>query len=140
MIINLTKNTTISRKTEYATGLIQRGRGMIGRQFTDFDAMVFENCNSIHTMLMSMRIDVLFVTKENKIFAAHKNVAPWRPVLRCKQAITVIELPAGNIDITHTDVGDVLDLNAELSDSTIDKIKFKDNLLAETVIPFKESK
>ena len=41
MICNLTKKTVISSRTECAVGLWQRARGMIGRDFDCFDAMVF---------------------------------------------------------------------------------------------------
>jgi uncharacterized membrane protein (UPF0127 family) len=118
MIINLTKNKIIARKPLPAVTFAARGRGMIGRTFSDFDAMVFNKCNCIHTMLMSMDIDVLFVDKDNRVCEVRRKLKPWNPLVRCAQASAVIELPAGAIDKTNTELGDILDLNAELSQET----------------------
>jgi uncharacterized membrane protein (UPF0127 family) len=139
MICNLTKKKAISHHTFYALSFWQRGRGMIGRNFDNFDAMVFNQCNSIHTMFMSQKIDVLFVDIENKVCALRKSLLPWRPFIRYPKAVTVIELPEGNIERTGTELGDVLDLNAELSDN---QTKIEEKLLhsVETVVPLTESK
>ncbi|MDD5728027.1 MAG: hypothetical protein PHV59_05625, partial [Victivallales bacterium] len=60
MIANLTNKRYISRNPFFAMSFGDRLRGMIGRSFGDcgFDAMVFRNCNCIHTMFMRQRIDV----------------------------------------------------------------------------------
>lgn len=88
---------------------------MIFKNFTDFDAMVFNNCSSIHTMLMQIKIDVLFVDIENKVCDFRKELVPWKPIVRSRNAVAVIELPAGTIARTNTETGDCLDLNAELT-------------------------
>jgi len=77
--------------------------------------MVFNRCNCIHTMLMSMEIDVLFVDEDNRICEIRRNLRPWRPLVRCGRASAVIELPEGVIEKTGTEPGDILDLNAEVS-------------------------
>jgi uncharacterized membrane protein (UPF0127 family) len=123
MIINLTKNKIIAKKTLFAVSFTARGRGMIGRTFEDFDAMVFNRCNSIHTMLMGMKIDVLFVNSENSICEIRKELLPWKPFIRCSKAVTVIELPCGTIDRTGTEIGDILNLNAEVTQDTEQKLE-----------------
>ncbi|OGV47937.1 MAG: hypothetical protein A2017_10985 [Lentisphaerae bacterium GWF2_44_16] len=140
MIYNLTKKKIISRNPVYATGFLMRGRGMIGRSFTGFDAMVFERCNCIHTMFMSMEIDVLFVNFENKICGVRRRLVPWKPLVRCKNAFTVIELPSGALETTGTGEGDYINLRAELSDSESMNNAAKDFLkTAETIISFSEN-
>ena len=96
---------------------------MIGRDFSEFDAMVFNRCNSIHTMLMSIKIDVIFIDKENSICDIRKELGPWRPFIRCGKAVAVIELPEGTIEDTGTEIGDMLDLNAELTEEKSKKLK-----------------
>ncbi|OGV51032.1 MAG: hypothetical protein A2X49_04575 [Lentisphaerae bacterium GWF2_52_8] len=113
MIRNLSKKKYISLKTRYAHGFWNRGRGMIGRSFSDFDAMVFENCNCIHTMFMGQAIDVIFVDRENIVCELYEALPPWRPMINHNKAATVIELPRGVIAETDTQRGDALDLNAE---------------------------
>ncbi len=115
MIRNLTKKTVVSRRPLVATRFFQRGFGMIGRQFSDFDAMVFHDCASIHTMFMSMKIDVIFLDGENKVCEIRKELDTWRSFVSSSSAVTVIELPCGTVDASYTEKEDVLDLNAELS-------------------------
>lgn len=130
MIVNLTKLNCLSREPYYATMWGERLRGMIGRQFEEnsFDAMVFNRCNMVHTFFMSIPLDVVFVDKENSICALHHAVAPWTPLLRCRQAKAVIELPAGTVEQTGTEIGDKIDLNSELTSDTVKKLKTSGNL------------
>jgi len=141
MIFNITKRKIVSRSPHYATGLLDRGRGMIGRNFSSFDAMVFEKCNSIHTMFMSIRIDVIFVSFDNTVCLIRESACPWLPLIRSSDAAAVIELPEGVIKSTDTRKGDILDLKAELSENGRDIITGKSFLPgAEAVIPLSESK
>lgn len=142
MIRNLTKKSVISKEPYVAGSFLDRGRGMIMRSFGRFDSMVFHRCNAIHTMFMSINIDVLFVDSGNTISGVRRRVVPWTPIVRCSGAANVIELPEGTIDRTGTEVGDVLDLNAELTEA--EKLRQKANSLvpqaAETAIPYKKAK
>ena len=115
MILNLTKQTIVARRPFSASSFASRSRGMIFREFSDFDAMVFNRCNCIHTMLMRMNIDVIFVDSENRVCDLREKLVPWKPLVRCGLAWTVVELPEGAIQKSKTAVGDVLDLNAELA-------------------------
>lgn len=134
MITNLTKKVPIAHKPVYPSNFVSRGRGMIFNNFTDFDAMVFNNCRSIHTMLMQINIDVLFVDIENKVCDLRRELVPWKPFVRSKKAVAVIELPAGTITRTKTELGDFLDLNAELS-AEGEKQRNKMIVSPEAVIP-----
>lgn len=111
------------------------------RNFDTFDSMVFYNCNAVHTMFMSMNIDVVFVDFSNMVCKIRKNVRPWNPILRSGAASSVIELPEGTIGKTLTEKGDILDLNAELTDA--EKLRQNTNNLvphaAETVVPYKKA-
>jgi len=135
MIRNLTKKTIISKKPLVATHFFQRGFGMIGRQFSDFDAMIFHNCASIHTMFMSMSIDVIFLDKDNRACEIRKELDSWRPFVSSPGAVTVIELPCGTVEASCTEKGDILDLNAELSKEEQEKMVNKMVVLPDTAIP-----
>ena len=138
MIINLSKNKIMARNPVAAVSFTARGRGMIGHDFSDFDAMIFNRCNCIHTMLMSIKIDVLFLNNDNCICDFRKKLVPWKPIVRCSDAVAVIELPEGVIERTGTERGDLLDMNAELTEEV--KTKLKEQLLPtpEAAIPMKE--
>ena len=113
MIYNLSKQVYIAKQVFFARSLFSRSRGMIGRRFDGFDAMVFYKCNAIHTMFMGMNLDVLFVNNENKVCFLCEKLVPWRVMVRCAEAVTVVELPEGVIAATGTAVGDVLALGNE---------------------------
>ncbi len=130
MIWNISKKNIISKMPVVAVGFCGRGRGMIAREFRDFDAMVFHHCGAVHTMFMSLNLDILFIDCENRICGISEKTAPWKFLIRKPGAITVIEMPEGTIEKTDSRVGDFVDLNAELEDK---KILFKGNL--DVVVP-----
>lgn len=136
MIYNLNKKKLISRRTVFADSMAKRLRGMILRSFDDFDAMVFVNCNAVHTFFMSIPIDIIFLDRHNKVMKCADSVPPWKPVISSKISYVTIELPAGTIQHTGTEPGDTLDLNAELEENELKKHIPKDIIPAETVIPF----
>jgi len=115
---------------------------MIGRDFHSFDAMVFNRCNAIHTMFMSIPLDVIFLNRENRVCGLRSRVTPWRPIVRCGPAYAVIELPCGALEQSETAEGDTLDLNAELTWETEAMLANNKKLINSmgTVIPFEESK
>ncbi len=125
MIINLTKKKILAQNPKAARSFAERGRGMIGRNFENFDAMVFDRCNCIHTLLMSITIDVLFVNRDNVVCELRKSLKPWRPFIRSGKAISVIELPQGAIEKSETKIGDVLNLNAEVTQEREEELKQK---------------
>ncbi|MFA6568885.1 MAG: DUF192 domain-containing protein [Victivallales bacterium] len=114
-----------------------RARGLIARNFQDFDAMVFNNCSSIHTMFMSMSIDVLFVDRDNKICGLRRNLSPWIPFVRVPDAISVIELPVGTIERSNTEKDDVIDLNAELTEKAMQVLIGKEIVSPQIAASFK---
>ena len=62
MIFNLDSLHYVARRPVWALAWRDRLRGMIGRRFEPegIDAMIFPRCNAIHTMWMSIPIDVVF--------------------------------------------------------------------------------
>ena len=122
MILNLTKKTIVARRPYSAISFLARSRGMIFREFADFDAMVFNQCNAIHTMLMRINIDVIFIDSDNRVCDLREKLVPWKPLVRCALARAVVELPEGAIRGSDTAVGDILDLNAEVTSEVKKKL------------------
>lgn len=105
-IINLTKNTVLAEEVEIAKTIWQRGKGLLGRKtFGQGKALVLWPCDSIHTFFMQFTIDVIFVDKENKIIGVYKNLKPFRITRIYFKAKYAIELPAGTITATSTEIG-----------------------------------
>ena len=84
---------------------------MIGRKFDSFDAMVFPRCPAVHTFFMSMPIDIVFLSSDNRIMALYHDVKPWKACIRCAGAFQTLELPAGTLRRTGAECNDLLELN-----------------------------
>ncbi len=69
--------------------------------------MIINPCSSIHMFFMRFPIDVLYMDAEHNVVRAQSHIRPWRVgPLHTKRATYVIELPAGTIDRSRTQVGD----------------------------------
>ena len=120
VILNLTRETMPARNAHPATGFWERLAGLIGKRFSsEFDGMVFDRCNAIHTFFMRYPIDVIFADSHYKVLKTSAAFPPWRPCLACGGAYYVIELPAGTLAATGTEAGDQLDLTGALSPETM---------------------
>ena len=58
------------------------------------NALLFNKCNSIHTFFMKENIDVLLLSKDNKILYIYKSLKPWKIILPKKQVSNILELPS----------------------------------------------
>ena len=123
MIINLTQKTILAEKALTALSFTSRARGMIGRTFDSFDAMIFPHCQAIHTFFMSIPLDIVFLSRDNRVMAAYHAVKPWKASLVCRGAYQTVELPAGTLERTKTVEGDILDLNGVLTTGKSNQLK-----------------
>lgn len=60
-------------------------------------ALLFKNCNGIHTFFMKEEIDVILTDKENNILYLYPNLKKWRVLLPKKNVYNTYELPKGTI-------------------------------------------
>ncbi|MBQ2872480.1 MAG: DUF192 domain-containing protein [Bacilli bacterium] len=62
-------------------------------------ALLFNNCNSIHTFFMKKNIDVIMCDKNNVILYYYNDLAKNRIILPKKNVNKTIELPVNFFDI-----------------------------------------
>ena len=62
-------------------------------------ALLFNNCNSIHTFFMKSNIDVIMCDKENNILYYYNNLGKNKVILPNKNVSKVIELPVNYFNI-----------------------------------------
>lgn len=62
-------------------------------------ALLFENCNSIHTFFMRNNIDVIMCDKNDNILYYYKNLGKNKIILPKKNVYKTIELPTDYFDI-----------------------------------------
>ena len=113
-ILNHSKNSVLATCAQIARTPAARLRGLIGVTEPEFQpgaGLFFPECNAIHTVQMSMPIDALFIDMlKRRVQKAVKEAQPGChfntriPAQLC----SVLELPAGVIEFTGTEPGDVI--------------------------------
>ena len=109
-MLNTTRGTLVADRVEVARGPIRRGLGLMGRRgWTESDGLLLEHCNSVHTCLMRMSIDVAYVDRKGRVLRTAE-LRPWRigPIVR--GSAQVLELPAGALERSGTRAGDDLEI------------------------------
>lgn len=113
-IVNATRNSVLATQAQIANTPNSRRMGLIGVSASEFQpgaALFFPECNAIHTVEMSMPIDVLFIDMIKRRVIKSVQEAPVGchfNTLAPKEVCTVLELPAGMIQLTGTVPGDVV--------------------------------
>ena len=110
-IYNSTRSMVIADKVEVAKSFWARGIGLMGRTSlpTGF-ALIISPEWSIHTFFMRLPIDVLFVDKAETVVGLRHAMPSGRPYAGVSplKGHYVVELPAGVLAATGTQVGDVI--------------------------------
>ena len=64
-------------------------------------------CESVHTFFMKFPIDLVYVDRHHKVRKVRNRVPAWR-LSACLSAHSIVELPAGTVEESGTQVGDEL--------------------------------
>lgn len=129
-ITNQTRNSVLATAANVAKTPEARKRGLIGVMPAEFplgSGLWFEDCNAVHTVEMSMDIDILFVDVLKR--RVHKAVSDAQPgchfnCLVPAEICAVLELPAGVIAKTWTKPGDIVVImsSTHCSQEELDKV------------------
>jgi uncharacterized membrane protein (UPF0127 family) len=104
---NLRNGKELSNNVALADSLLKRMKGLLGRkEMLNGEGLWIKPCISVHTFFMKFPIDVLFLDKRNRVIAAIRNIQPHRLTWIYPNAVSVLELPAGMLQITDTRIGD----------------------------------
>ena len=80
---------------------------LFGKVFVN-KTLIIENCNSVHTIFMRKKIDIIFLDKNNKIIKIYENVSPRCIIFPIFNAKTAIEFDAGFVKSAKIKSGDIL--------------------------------
>jgi uncharacterized protein len=110
-ITNATRNSILATHAQAARTPHERLTGLIGiTRMQPGTGMLFPEANAIHTVNMSMIIDVLFIdTMLMRVQKAVENAEPgchFNTIKIPRELCAVLELPAGTIQASGTKVGD----------------------------------
>ena len=108
-LINQTRQTVIATNIERADNILTRFKGLMGRpQIADNYALWIVPCFDIHSCFMRFEFDAIFLNKELKVLHLVERMKPWRVSKLVRGGHVVVELPAGAIQRTQTQLSDLL--------------------------------
>ncbi len=106
-IINKTKNFVLASDATEAKSLLGRMKGLLGKKgFQKGEGLVIPACKCIHMFFMKFPIDVIFLSKDNRVVGIIKKIKPFRMSPYFSSAQKAVELPAGIIEESETMMGD----------------------------------
>ncbi len=106
---NLTRDALLADRCRIADSYWPRLIGLMGAKSLEAgEGLLIQPCNAIHTHFMRFPIDVLYVSREDKVVAIDESMTPWRFGRIHRGVRYVVELPAGTIAATGTEVGDMV--------------------------------
>ncbi len=78
-------------------------------RFGEGDGLWITPCLGIHTFFMSFAIDAAYLDKESRVVHMEMALKPWRIGATRWNSSSVLELPAGTLQRSETEVGDVIE-------------------------------
>ena len=108
-VTNQTRGTTVAQSCRVAQSLKDRSVGLLGTAgLAAGHGLWIERSPSIHMFFMRYAIDAVFVDGDGRVVRVVENLRPWRMVAWARGARDCLELPAGSVRPTETQVGDLL--------------------------------
>jgi uncharacterized membrane protein (UPF0127 family) len=110
-LLNASRSAELGGEVRVARSFWSRGRVLMLRAgLGNGEGLLIDPCSSIHTMWMRFPIDVLYVDRDHRVTKLSQAMPPWRIGPLRTGGKYVIELPAGTIARSGTQVGDQLRL------------------------------
>jgi uncharacterized membrane protein (UPF0127 family) len=103
---NIDRGTVLANRVNVATGRLERAVGLLTRDRLDAgDGLLIVPCRGVHTCGMRFNIDVLVMNPDGHVVDVVSNMGPWRFRLPRQGSFSVLELPAGTLRASQTQVG-----------------------------------
>ena len=108
-VYNATKNSCLGEQISIANSSMSRLVGLLGKRYLQRGCGLFiVPSQAIHTVGMAFPIDVIFVDKKYSVLGVREALRPYRLTRVFWKALGVLELPAGTISGSRTEIGDQL--------------------------------
>ena len=105
---NHTRDTVLAHAADVADTSAKRRTGLLKHERLEpGEGLWIDPCESVHTFFMKFPIDLVYLDKHHKVRKVRSTVRPWR-LSACLLAHSVLELPAGTVKQSGTQVGDEL--------------------------------
>jgi uncharacterized membrane protein (UPF0127 family) len=107
IVMNLTRGRIIGNAVRVAERFFPRMRGLLRTDgLAEGEGLWIHPCNSIHSFGMRFEFDALFLGPDGKVVGRYERFPRNRISRVFWNARGVLELPAGTIERTGTEVGD----------------------------------
>jgi uncharacterized protein len=111
--INVTRGVRLTECGRIADTFYTRLVGLLRDKTLEYgDGLWIKPCNSIHSIEMKFVFDAIFFDKNLKVVHLVREMKPWRISKIVFAAHSVLELPAGLISQTGTELGDQFEMRA----------------------------
>lgn len=107
---NVSRNCLLARTAYLAGTSKSRRKGLLGvSTFEEGRGLWIVPCEAIHTFGMKLPIDSVFLGEDLQVRDVRSGLKPRR-IAFCLRAHSVLELPAGTIIRSGTQIGDILQI------------------------------
>jgi uncharacterized protein len=110
--LNQSRGTVLCARLENAGGVAGQSKGLLGRDGLEpGTGMLFENSRFtpmmwMHMFFMRFAIDIVFLSRSDKVIRISRQLRPWRVSAMVFGARRALELEAGAAEKSSTQVGD----------------------------------
>ncbi|HEX4140859.1 MAG TPA: DUF192 domain-containing protein [Candidatus Methylacidiphilales bacterium] len=112
--INVTRGTSLAHCARVADTASARMIGLLhDTMLAEGDGLWIVPCNSIHSFWMKFVFDAVFLDKKLRVVHLVREMKPWRISKIVLRAHSVLELPAGLITRTQTEIGDQFEMKRD---------------------------
>jgi uncharacterized membrane protein (UPF0127 family) len=109
--VNVTKGTLVASRVDWAGTSEERRRGLLDHSHLAADeGLYIVPTQWIHMFGMRFPIDVAFLAPDGRVLCVHHSIKPNRLSRLVWRAEGALELPAGKLEATGTEVGDTIEL------------------------------
>ena len=108
-VTNLTRGRCVAAQVWLADRWWLRLRGLLGRNpLREGEGLMLEPCKAVHMVGMRYPIDVVFIDRQGGVVATYHGLQPGSRSHWHQQAALALELRAGTLRATETEMGDAL--------------------------------
>ena len=107
---NVTRQTDLGARIDVAETSAARRRGLLKHTgLNPGEGLWIVPCEAVHSFGMKFPIDVVFLNRAGRVLKLRHDMTR-RGIAMCLRAHSVLELPAGTLAATGTEVGDQLEV------------------------------
>ncbi len=115
---NVSRDDSVAERVHLANTWWTRLRGLLGHPEPEpGEGMLLSPCQSVHMYWMKYSLDVAFLAPDGRIVEAYHALAPSKRSRWHRDADRALELRAGTLADTCTQVGDRLELRSIVDDT-----------------------